>query len=144
MSQQLLPGHRFGVHEIGPQRNAHFLKASFEHLPNGGLAATRGPDQHDAHPLLGGLVKLQDLGHLGLIVAQLHLLDNHLDSPLDLLVNYILGFDAGEDILQQELEFPHIGEGQFREGVDSDGFDEQLALCLEIDVSLYAGSLLED
>ena len=112
LAQQLLPRHRFRVHQIRPQRNAHLLEATLQHLPDRGLAAPRRTDQHNSHSLLRRLVKLQDLGHLSLVIAQLHLLDHHLDGLLDLLVDDVLGFYAWEDVLQQKLELSHIGEGQ--------------------------------
>jgi hypothetical protein len=42
------------------------------------------------------------------------------DGELDLLIDDVLALDAGEDVLQEELELAHIGKGQLRQRVYSD------------------------
>lgn len=66
-----------------------------------------------------------------LIVGQVHLLKDSPNCLLDLFVEDILAINAREDILKEELEFPHISEGQFRESIDPDSFDKQLTLGLK-------------
>ena len=62
MPQQLAPGHGFRVHDVRLDHSTHLLMRLLEHPPDGGLTAPRGTNQYHTHPLLGGLIELQDLG----------------------------------------------------------------------------------
>ena len=46
----------------------------------------------------------------------------------DFLIYDIFDADAWEDIFDQNVKFEHISEGEFADGVDSQGLDEDLAL----------------
>ena len=69
------PGHGFGVHDVHDVLLVLPLVGIFEHFPECGLLATRGPNYTNVHLLISNFMELQHLGNLRVNVLEFHLFD---------------------------------------------------------------------
>ena len=80
--QKTDPGHGFGVHAVHDVLLVLPLVSIFEHFPDCGLPATRGPNDTNAHSLITSLMELQPFGNLRVNVLEFYLF--HCLSNVDL------------------------------------------------------------
>ena len=112
------------------------LVCLFQGSPDGGFSTSWRANQHGSYSLFGSLIKLQNFVELIGQHLKILLLEDSSNRLGDLLVYNVFDADAREDIFNQDVEFEHICEGEFADGVDSESLDEDFTLGWVVDVWL--------
>ena len=93
-----VPGHGFGVHDVHDVLLVLPLVGTFEHFPECGLLATRGPNCTNVHLLITNFMELQHFGNLRVNVLEFHLFDCLSNVDLQLSILDVLYCNAWEKI----------------------------------------------
>ena len=63
-SEELLSGHRLGVHDVARDRLSHLLVGHLENFPNSCLTTAGRSNDDDSHSLFGSFIELQNFLYL--------------------------------------------------------------------------------